>query len=40
LIAQNVPLPGAYPEKYARKKVDEVPVWEAPAFGRQMPKVH
>ena len=40
LIAQNVPLPGAYPEKYARKKVEEVQVWEAPAFGRQMPTVH
>ena len=40
LIAQNVPLPGAYPEKYAQKKVEEVQVWEAPAFGRQMPTVH
>ena len=40
LIAQNVPLPGAYPEKYVQKKTDEVQVWEAPAFGRQMPTVH
>ncbi len=33
LIAQNVPLPGAYPEKYVRKNTGPVPVFEAPAFG-------
>jgi hypothetical protein len=41
LIAQNVPLPGAYPDKYARKKPDVVPVYEAPAFGRMpMPNMN
>jgi hypothetical protein len=34
LIAQNVPLPGAYPAKYERKATGPVPVYETPAFGR------
>jgi hypothetical protein len=33
LIAQNVPLPGAYPNKYAKKAKGPVSVYEAPAFG-------
>ena len=33
LIAQNVPLPGAYPAKYEKKQTDQVAVYEAPAFG-------
>ena len=41
LIAQNVPLPGAYPSKYARNgKEQQIHVYEAPAFGGQMPAVH
>ena len=32
LIAQNVPLPDAYPEKYARKKGEKIHVYEAPVF--------
>lgn len=40
LIAQNVPLPGAYPGKYVRKTPGPVPVYEAPAFGRRTPTVH
>ena len=34
LIAQNVPLPGAYPAKYERKQTGPVEVYETPAFGR------
>jgi hypothetical protein len=34
LIAQNVPLPGAYPAKYAKKDTGPVSVFEAPAWGR------
>ena len=34
LIAQNVPLPDAYPEKYAREETGPVSVYEAPTFGR------
>jgi hypothetical protein len=33
LIAQNVPLPGAYPSKYAKKCSGPAPVFEAPSFG-------
>jgi hypothetical protein len=33
LIAQNVPLPGAYPEKYVKKSTGPAPVYEAPSFG-------
>jgi hypothetical protein len=40
LVAQNVPLPGAYPSKYARKATGPVPVYEAPAFGGRAPVVH
>jgi hypothetical protein len=40
LIAQNVPLPGAYPAKYLKKTPGPVPVYEAPAFGRRAPVVH
>ena len=36
LIAQNVPLPGAYPKKYARKKDEKIHVYEAPAFGARV----
>ncbi|HVN97543.1 MAG TPA: FAD-dependent oxidoreductase [Syntrophorhabdaceae bacterium] len=35
LIAQNVPLPDAYPGKYKRGKVGDITVYEAPAFPRQ-----
>jgi len=34
LIEQNVPLPGAYPQKYAFKREEKVRVYEAPSFGR------
>jgi len=37
LIAQNVPLPGAYPSKYVREKKGPLHVYEAPAFGRKIP---
>jgi hypothetical protein len=37
LIAQNVPLPGAYPAKYVKKSTGPVPVFEAPAFGGPRP---
>ena len=33
LIAQNVPLPDAYPDKYTRKDTGPVAVFEAPPFG-------
>ena len=33
LIAQNVPLPGAYPAKYVRKPSGPVAVYEVPKFG-------
>lgn len=39
LIAQNVPLPGAYPEKYARKPDAPVHVYEAPLFGGKVPVI-
>ena len=32
LIAQNVPLPGAYPAKYVKKTTGPIAVFEAPAF--------
>lgn len=35
LIAQNVPLPDAYPDKYRKRTVGTVPVYEAAAFGRK-----
>jgi hypothetical protein len=38
LIAQNVILPGAYPEKFKREKLDEVAVFEAPFFGGPPPR--
>jgi hypothetical protein len=34
LIAQNVPLPGAYPAKYVRKTAGPAQVYEAAPFGR------
>ena len=37
LIAQNVPLPGAYPAKYAKKTKGPAAVYEAPAFGERIP---
>jgi hypothetical protein len=37
LIAQNVPLPGVYPSKYAREKKGPVHVYEAPVFGGRVP---
>ena len=37
LIAQNVPLPDAYPAKYAGKNIGPVPVYEAPVFGGSRP---
>lgn len=37
LIAQNVPLPGAYPAKYVRKPAEKVAVYEAPNFGGPRP---
>lgn len=37
LTAQNVPLPGAYPGKYAREKKGPVHVYEAPVFGGRVP---
>jgi hypothetical protein len=40
LISQNVPLPNAYPSKYARKAKGPVSVYEAPAFGGKMPVAH
>jgi hypothetical protein len=39
LIAQNVPLPGAYPEKYKREATGPVAVYEAPSFGGKVPTV-
>jgi hypothetical protein len=36
LIAQNVPLPDAYPAKYAKKPSGHIAVYEAPAFGRRV----
>jgi hypothetical protein len=38
LIAQNVPLPDAYPAKYAKRAKGSVAVYEAPAFGEWTPK--
>lgn len=35
LIAQNVPLPGAYPDRYKRSAKEPVKVYEAPLFGRR-----
>jgi hypothetical protein len=37
LAAQNVPLPDAYPAKYAKNKKGPVRVYEALAFGEKMP---
>jgi hypothetical protein len=37
LLAQNVPLPDAYPAKYERKTTGSVAVYEAPAFGGRIP---
>jgi hypothetical protein len=37
LIAQNVPLPDAYPDKYAKKAKGKVAVYEAPLFGARIP---
>ena len=37
LIAQNVPLPDAYPAKYAKKANKPVAVYEAPFFGARVP---
>lgn len=37
LIAQNVPLPDAYPARYAKKTKGPVTVYEAPAFGAWTP---
>ncbi len=40
LTEQNVPLPGAYPAKYAKKAKGPVAVFEAPVFGGRVPVVH
>ena len=40
LIAQNVPLPGAYPDKYRREVAGAVPVYEAAPFGRRGTTAH
>ena len=37
LTAQNVPLPDAYPAKYAKKANKPVAVYEAPFFGARVP---
>jgi hypothetical protein len=37
LMAQNVPLPGAYPSKYFRKPAEKVSVYESPLFGGPRP---
>jgi hypothetical protein len=37
LAAQNVPLPGAYPAKYAKRANGPLAVYEAPAFGEKIP---
>ncbi len=37
LIAQNVPLPGSYPDKYIRKSTGEVHVYEPMAIGGPRP---
>ena len=37
LAAQNVPLPGIYPAKYAKKAKGPVAVYEAPLFGARVP---
>ena len=40
LIAQNVILPGAYPEKYKKQETNRNAVFEVPFFGEwQVPKV-
>ena len=38
LIAQNVPLPGAYPARYLKKEKGSIAVYEAPAFGGGIPR--
>ncbi len=38
LIAQNVPLPGAYPAQYKKDANGTVPVYEAPMFGERRPQ--
>ena len=38
LIAQNVPLPDAYPARYRKKPGGPIAVYEAPAFGERVPK--
>jgi hypothetical protein len=38
LIAQNVPLPGAYPAKYKRVTTESVRVYEPPMFGERVPQ--
>jgi hypothetical protein len=37
LIAQNVPLPDAYPARYRKKQSGPIAVYEAPAFGERVP---
>ncbi|NLT65866.1 MAG: FAD-dependent oxidoreductase [Acidobacteria bacterium] len=38
LIAQNVPLPGAYPAKYRRAKQESAPVYAPPVFNERVPQ--
>jgi hypothetical protein len=38
LIAQNVPLPGAYPAKYKKNPKETVAVYEIPAFRERIPE--
>jgi hypothetical protein len=38
LIAQNVPLPDAYPAKYKKDRNESIAVYEAPMFGESRPQ--
>jgi len=38
LIAQNVPLPGAYPAKYQKGGKSDIPVYEPPKFSERVPQ--
>jgi hypothetical protein len=40
LIAQNVPLPDAYPARYKKGTKEFVAVCEAPMFGERVPQKH
>ena len=38
LIAQNVPLPGVYPDKYKKGTQESVSVYTPPIFGERVPQ--